>query len=199
MTFHASLYLVAITASVTLSTLSHFVSRSNIFSPCFPLLRFLSILPVVQVDNILARYLNNIFTKKCHACVTIAPVEIVQIELFFACLFFCLFVVVFFFFFFFFFFFWRYFILDLVTHTTGRNLALKSLATMSSTFGKWRALNAVDGELAIMDNFTDQERTCAHTNMQSGVRFWQLNLPTVVDAVQINIFNRVNHQSGGCD
>ncbi|KAK3760889.1 hypothetical protein RRG08_042106 [Elysia crispata] len=70
---------------------------------------------------------------------------------------------------------------------------------MSSTFGKWRALNAVDGELAIMDNFTDQERTCAHTNMQSGVRFWQLNLPTVVDAVQINIFNRVNHQSACCE
>ena len=47
MTFHASLSFVAFSAFVTLPSLSYFVSLSNIFSHCFPLLFFSSIIPVV--------------------------------------------------------------------------------------------------------------------------------------------------------
>ena len=46
MTFHASLSLVGFSASVTLFTLSHFVSPSNIFLLYILLLRFPSIIPV---------------------------------------------------------------------------------------------------------------------------------------------------------
>ena len=47
MTFKASLSLITFSASVTLPTLNHFVTLSNIFSHCFLLLRFQSIIPVV--------------------------------------------------------------------------------------------------------------------------------------------------------
>ena len=47
MTFYASLSFIALSVSVTLPTLSHFVSPSNIFSNCFPLLRFPSFIPVI--------------------------------------------------------------------------------------------------------------------------------------------------------
>ena len=47
MTAHASLSVVAFDASVTLPTLSHFVRPSNIFSRCFLLQRFPSIILVI--------------------------------------------------------------------------------------------------------------------------------------------------------
>ena len=47
MTFCSSLTLVAFSASVTLSTFSHFVSPPNILSCFLPLLHFPSIIPVV--------------------------------------------------------------------------------------------------------------------------------------------------------
>ena len=47
MIFRASLSLVAFSASVTLPTLSYFVSPYNMFSCCFPLLCFPSIIQVV--------------------------------------------------------------------------------------------------------------------------------------------------------
>ena len=80
----------------------------------------------------------------------------------------------------------------------GRNIALRQPTALSSTFANWKSDNAVDGDVARPDDVLDQERTCAHSNhqKQGSRRALWLYLRTQVDVVRVDLFNRVNRESG---